>query len=50
MGRKLKDHRYRQRKNLPTWIKDRKRKTEISGEKRDLFEEESNQNKVLYSS
>ena len=41
---------YHQWKNLPTWTKDRERKPEIDGERRDLLKEELGQNKVLCSS
>ena len=50
MGGKPKDYRYCQWKNLPTWTKDRKEKTEIGEERRDLFKERLGRNKVLCSS
>ena len=38
------------KKNIPTWTKDRERKTESGGEKKDLVEERFDRNKVLFSS
>ena len=36
-------------KNFPTWTKDKERKTENDGERKNLVEEELGQNKMLFS-